>query len=318
MKSLHIIWLLLTIGLVSACDLEGPQEECDYNARLLFHYSNGGSRNMIRDYVGSITDYIYNDRGKLVDVTVRDGVRVPQRTLTLAPGKYTLVSWGNLTEKTDVHPSQQQGTALEDMHLVQNNPHLGAATRFDPENMSEQKPADRLHYGLTEINVPAFGVAQQTVFMGHAYLDLTVTVVGLEGKPGDSFTMRLDGTHPVYAQTHYRHINAQGFDMYIPEPAREQQVPHLLKSTTMSRYGELENEFIAYRLTNETKPVFSVWQGGRQVLRNVDLKKFFDTMLIEMDTNECQEFHIRITVDGDNIYVQFVTLGDWIDGGSIG
>lgn len=86
----------------------------------------------------------------------------------------------------------------------------------------------------------------------------------------------------------------------------------------MGSEGTLQDEFLTYRLTNRSLPVFSVWQGNVQVLRNVDLKHFFDTMLIDMDTNECQEFHIRITVEGDNVYVQFVSLGDWIDGGSIG
>lgn len=310
MKNKTVIWLLVLTNLLTGCDLDGPMEECDYGVRLRFHYSREGSTNRIRDYVTTITDYLYDEQGQLLEATTRTDVRIPQRTLSLPPGKYTLVSWGNLAEKTFVHPSVEAGTAFGDMQLVQNHPHT-------PEQ-PWQRNSERLHYGRTEFTVQDFGVVDQTVFMGHAYLDLTVSVVGLKGEKGEEFTLRLDGTHPVYSMDHYRQINAQGYPMYIPRPDHEQNVPHLLSGVRMSSEGVLQDEFLSFRLTNRSQPVFSVWQGSAQVLRNVDLKHFFDTMLIDMDTNECQEFHIRITVEGDHIYVQFVSLGDWIDGGSIG
>lgn len=316
MKNITIIWLLLLTCLLYGCDLDGPQRECDYNARLLFHYSNGGGTNRITDYVATITDYLFDSQGRLLEVTTRTGAQVPQRTLSLPPGKYTMVSWGNLTDKTVVHPCVDPGTALEDMHLVKNRPHA-SATRCDAANVSSQQNAERLHFGRVEFTVGAMGTEQQTVFMGHAYLDLTVTVVGVAGEEGDTFSFRLDGTHPVYCMEHYRQINAQGYPMYIPRPDDAQMNTHLLSGVRMRADGTMENEFLSYRLTGQSRPVFSVWKDGVQVVRNVDLKHFFDTMLIDMDTNECQEFHIRITVDGDNIYVQFVSLGDWIDGGSI-
>ena len=310
MKSKIVIWLLVLTYLLTGCDLEGPMEECDYGVRLRFHYSREGNVNRISDYVTTITDYLYDDRGQLLEATTRTGVRIPQRILALPPGKYTFISWGNLAEKTLVHPSMEAGTPFEDMQLVQNHPHTPAQLW--------QRNSERLHYGRAEFTVPEFGVIDQDVFMGHAYLDLTVTVVGIEGAKGEEFTLRLDGTHPVYEMGYYRQINAQGYPMYIPRPEQDREVPHLLSNVRMSREGILQDEFLTFRLTNQSRPVFSVWQGNKQVLRNVDLKHFFDTMLIDMDTNECQGFHIRITVEGDNIYVQFVSLGDWIDGGSIG
>lgn len=310
MKRKTVIWLLVLTYLLTGCDLDGPMEECDYGVRLRFHYSREGSANRIRDYVTTITDYLYDGQGRLVETATRTDVRIPQRTLSLPPGKYTLVSWGNLAEKTLVQPSAEAGTPFSDMQLVQNHPHTAG--------QPWQRNSERLHYGRAEFTVQEFGVVERTVFMGHAYLDLTVTVVGLEGVPGEEFTLRLDGTHPVYGMDHYRQINAQGYPMYIPRPDEAQESTHLISAVRMGSEGTLQDEFLTYRLTNRSLPVFSVWQGNVQVLRNVDLKHFFDTMLIDMDTNECQEFHIRITVQGDNVYVQFVSLGDWIDGGSIG
>lgn len=306
---------------LSGCDLDGPMEECDYGARLQFHYSREGGKNRIRDYVTTITDYLYDEQGRLMDVTTRTGVRIPQRTFSLPPGKYTLISWGNHTEKTRVHPSVEPGTAFEDMLLVKDHPHPSTRStpgQYDASAIPWQQNAERLHYGRADFVIGEFGVMDQTVFVGHAYLDLTITVVGLEGERGDEFSFRLDGTHPVYSMDHYQKINAQGYSMYIPEPDNTQNNVHLVSGVRMNSDKALENSLISYRLTNQSRPIFSVWQGDRQVMRNVDLKHFFDTMLIDMDTNECQEFHIRITVDGDNIYIQFVSLGDWIDGGSIG
>lgn len=288
--------------MLAACDLDGPMPECDYGVRLRFHYSREGSANRLRDYVPTITDYLYNSQGSLLQVHTRTGASVLQRTLSLPAGRYTLISWGNLAERTLVSPSTEPGTPFGQMQLVRNSP----------------GNSDRLHYGRAEFTVSDFGVQQQTVFMGHAYLDLTVTVVGLQGEAGEEFTFRLDGTHPVYGMDHYKEISAQGFPMYIPRPDVEQEGTQQLTGVRMSSDGTLRNEFLAFRLTNDTRPVFSVWKGEERIIRDVDLKRFFDTMLIDMDTNECQEFDIRITVDGDNIYVQFVSLGDWIDGGTIG
>ena len=231
------------------------------------------------------------------------------------------MSWGNQTEKTGVYPSVEPGTQFEDMQLVKNNPHPSTRDtpgHYDASDLPWQQNAERLHYGRADFTVGAFGVTEQTVFMGHAYLDLTVTVVGLEGKKGEEFEFRLDGTHPVYSMGHYCKINAQGYPMYIPRPDQAQENVHLASNVRMTGEGALESSLLSYRLTNQSLPVFSVWQGEKQVVRNVDLKHFFDTMLIEMNTNECQEFHIRVTVDGDKVYIQFVSLGDWIDGGSIG
>lgn len=341
MKRYTLIWLLVLTYTLTGCDLDGPMRECDYRVRLHFHYSREGSANRIRDYVTSITDYLFDSQGRLVEVTTRSAARIPQRTLMLPPGRYTLISWGNLGEKTLVQPSPEAGTLLDEMQLVKNAPHPSASARgadasalstdasslstvasatrgFDASALPRQLNCERLHYGRADFTVQDFGVQEQTVFMGHAYLDLTITVVGLEGRAGEEFTFRLDGTHPVYDMTHYRQINAQGFPMYIPQPDREQDNVHLLSGVRMSRDGTLEDQFFSYRLTGTSKPLFSIWQGGRQVLRDIDLKHFFDTMLIEMDTNECQEFHLRITVRGDEAYVQFVTLGDWIEGGTIG
>lgn len=306
------IWtaIIVNILLCSSCEIGAPLEDCNYNVRLSFYYSNYGGVNQLRDYVTSMTDYLYDAQGRLVSVATRTKAQVLTRTVQLPPGDYTLVSWGNLAEKTAVTPSSPEGMLCEDMGLRQDNP----AT----QDAAIQYNGERLHYARVEFNVPPSGVIRRTVYAGHAYLNLKVTVAGLSGAKGQDYTMRLDGTHPGYGFTHYNAVGTQGFTMYVPRLHREETVPHLVPGCRGNGYGEIYGEFVAARLTGETVPVFSLWQGDKQVLRNVELKTFFDTMLIDMDNNECQDFEIRITVDGDRIYVQFVTLGDWIDGGSFG
>lgn len=306
------IWTLLvvTILLCNSCEIGAPLEDCNYNVRLSFYYSDYTATNRLRDYVASMTDYLYDAQGKLLGVLVRTRASVSVRTLQLPPGDYTLVSWGNLSDKTRVEPSSPEGAKLEEMQLRQNNP---AA-----QDAAMQNNGERLHYARVDFTVPPSGMVRKTVYAGHAYLNLKVTVAGLPGARGNDYTMRLDGTHPGYAFTHYNAVGTQGFTMYVPTPHRREEVPHLVSGCRGNGYGEIYGEFVTARLTGQTVPVFSLWKDGERVLRDVELKTFFDTMLIDMDHNDCQDFEIRITVDGDRVYIQFISLGDWIDGGSFG
>ena len=302
--------IIATLLLCSSCQIGAPLEDCDYNVRLTFYYSNYAGANQLRDYVTSMTDYLYDAQGRLVSVMTRARAQVLTRTAQLPPGDYTLVSWGNLAGKTTVTPLPLQGMLWSAMGLRQ------AAPAMPPP--AAQYNGERLHYARVEFSVPASGVVRRTVYAGHAYLNLKVTVAGLPGARGQDYVMRLDGTHPGYGFAHYNTVGTQGFTMYVPRLHREETVPHLVSGCRGNGYGEVSGEFVAARLTGETIPVFSLWQGDKQVLRDVDLKTFFDTMLIDMDNNECQNFEIRVTVDGSRVYIQFVTLGDWIDGGSFG
>lgn len=302
---IHWFLALLLLPGCTSCEIGAPLPECDYNVELTFYYNNFGKGNELKDYITTMTDYLYNEQKQLIDVATRTAEQRLQRRMNLPPGDYTLVSWGNLTHLNEVQP---------DGYLQQANP-------WQEKNRATagtQLNTDRLHYARATFTVPPAGILRRRLLAAHAYLNLDVTVAGIEEAAGKEFTVRLEGTSSRYHFEPYVQFIAQGLQMYVPTPMAEANVPHVVSPCCGRDNGEIAAEFIAYRLTAESQPVISVWQGTEQVMRNVALKPFFDTMLIRMDTNECQEFHIRITVRGDNIYTQFVGLGDWIDGGSFG
>ena len=296
-RLLHILFTLYASSLV-ACDIDGPVPECDYNVLIAYSYTTG-SGNEIGDYVSSATDYLFDSAGKLADIRTYGKDGVTQTRIKLSPGHYSLIRWGNLSEKSTLYPpaSDSTGCLLTHCQLLSNDP---------------------LHYSRTELEVPPVGIVRKKAYQTHAYLRLHITVKGIEGNSGDSYTMYLDGAPSgVYFRTD-RTIHAHNDSIGIPRQNDSHPSTRRLEGCKMKKNGDIEGEFICNRLTSRSRPSFSLGLNDRAILTDVDLKHFFDTMLIDMDTNECQEFRLRITYENGKVYISFVSLGDWEEGGSFG
>jgi len=309
-RMIHILYIMYATSMLS-CDIDGRLPDCDYNVMISYSYTTVGGTNEIDDYVFSATDYLFDTDGLLAGIYERSGIDIAESRMTLPPGHYTLVRWGNRSNLSLLRPdtANQAVCRLSDCRLLQNNPTAGGRT---------QANADPLHYSRVELDVPPVGIVRKRVYQTHAYLHLYITIKGIEGNLGDSYTMRLDGTAEGTSLQTACTISAHNDSILIPSPLDNRTVPHTVNGCKMKKNGDIEGEFITARLTNSSLPLFSLWLDGKPILTDVDLKNFFDTMLIDMNTNECQEFRLRITYEDGKVYISFVSLGDWEDGGSFG
>lgn len=307
-KMAYIAFISYLTTMIS-CDIDGPLPECDHNVVISYSYTTGSS-NEITDYVTSAVDYLFDARGKLYAIYPVSSGNISESRMNLPAGRYTLVRWGNRSDNSVLYPdTASTDSQLSTSCLLLDNP--------TPDGTA-QGNADPLHYSLTELDVPPVGIVRRKAYQTHAYLHLYITVKGIEGNQGDSYTMQLDGAAPGNSFLTSATIRSHGDSIRIPTPLDSPTVKHRLTGCKMKKNGDIEGEFIAARLTNRSHPVFSLWLDGQPVLTDVDLKNFFDTMLIDMDTNECQEFRLRIAYEDGKVYISFVSLGDWEDGGSFG
>lgn len=309
-RQIYIIYIMFATSVLS-CDIDGKLPECNYNVMLSYSYTTVGGTNEINDYIFSATDYLFDADGLLAGIYERSGIDIAESRMSLPPGHYTLVRWGNRSDLSLLRPdtANQAVCRLSDCRLLQDNPAAGGTA---------QANADPLHYSRIELDVPPVGIVRKRVYQTHAYLHLYITVKGIEGNTGDNYTMRLDGTAEGTSFRTACTISAHNDLILIPSPLDDRTVPHIAEGCKMKKNGDIEGEFITARLTGKSIPLFSLWLGDQPVLADIDLKNFFDTMLIDMDTNECQEFRLRITYEDGKVYISFVSLGDWEDGGSFG
>lgn len=309
-RLIYILYIMYAISMLS-CDIDGKLPECDYNVMLSYSYTTVGGTNEINDYIFSATDYLFDADGLLAGIYERSGIDIAESRMTLPPGHYTLVRWGNRSDHSLLQPDTANHTEcrFSDCLLLQHNAVTGSRT---------QANADPLHYSRVELNVPPVGIIRKRVYQTHAYLHLYITVKGIEGDTGDNYTMRLDGTAEGTSFLTACAISAHNDSILIPSPLDNRTVPHTVDGCKMKKNGDIEGEFITARLTGNSVPLFSLWLDDQPVLTDVNLKNFFDTMLIDMDTNECQEFRLRITCEDGKVYISFISLGDWEDGGSFG
>lgn len=317
-RCLLAVWILTT-----GCDIDGPLEECDYNVRFTFRYTTGREMNEIGDYVNCATDYLFDSDNRLIEVKSFGKEGVGTRSFNLPEGRYTLVRWGNQSATSLLQPPVTTATdstavsdnRLSDCHLRQNNPSTGQ------EAGGAEANGDPLHYSCVRFEVPPVGIIRCNVYQAHAYLRLNVTVAGVEAPEGTLYTFELEGSHREMSFLPGTAICAHADSILFPATRETvDEVTHRVENCPMRSNGEINGEFITSRLFNTDRPVFRLTDAnGQIIIGDIDLQKFFHTMQTDFDTNECQEFHLRITLGEDGqVYIQFVTLGDWIDGGSFG
>ena len=321
----HLYTYILLVVILSSCDIDAPLPDCDYNARLEYWYVFTGTRNEIPDYVDTMNEYLFDANGILRQVRLLEGDSLLAHELTVPPGTYTLVSWGNLDGRSRIAPAIIGQTRLPENRLEHND------SDFSPLESGQgvcqyQENNEPLYYASDILVVPHSGIIRKRINTTHAHALLRVTAKWLRDVPANTkdfaFTLRgipaaagFDVAERVNTSVDNR-TGEQG-TYAIPRMDETPLCDHRADAS-MRPNRTVTGDLITYRYTDNTRLLFRIWAGDRPLIREVNLTEFFRAMSIPFTRNIRQEFSIVITIDGDNISVSFAGVSDWEDGGTIG
>lgn len=322
---LYIIYVL-PVAVLSACDIDAPLPDCDYNARLEYWYVFTGTDNEIPDYVDTMNEYLFDADGILRQVRLLEGDSLLAHELTVAPGTYTLVSWGNLDGRSHIVPAIIGQTRLSEIRL-EHAPTVETYRRASLLRGIMYPNTEPLYYATDILEVPRSGIVRKRVNTTHAHALLRVTAKWLSNTPPntDDFVFTLRGI-PAAAgfdvadrvSTSLPGYSTSGSTVYnIPRMDESALCDHFVEAT-MRPNRTVTGDLLTYRYTDNTRLLFRIWAGNRPLIREVNLSEFFREMSIPFSRNIRQEFAITLQIDGDNISVLFTGISDWEDGGTIG
>ena len=321
----HLYTYILFVVILSSCDIDAPLPDCDYNARLEYWYVFTGTDNEIPDYVDTMNEYLFDADGILRQVRLLEGDSLLAHELTVSPGTYTLVSWGNLDGRSRIAPAVIGQTRLPEIRLEHND------SDFSPLERGQgvcqyQENNEPLYYATDILEVPRSGIIRKRVNTTHAHALLRVTAKWLRDIPANTkdfaFTLRgipaaagFDVAERVNTSVDNR--TGEQWTYAIPRMDETTLCDHRADAS-MRPNRTVTGDLITYRYTDNTRLLFRIWAGDRPLIREVNLTEFFRAMSIPFTRNIRQEFSIVITIDGDNISVSFAGVSDWEDGGTIG
>lgn len=305
---------ILSVIVLSGCDIDAQLPDCDYNARLEYWYVFTGSKNEIPDYVDTMNEYLFDSDGILRQVRLLEGDSLLAHELTVSPGTYTLVSWGNIDGRSRIVPAVIGQTRLSEIRLAHN------------DTATESANTEPLYYATDILEVPRSGIVRKRVNTTHAHALLRVTAKWLRDIPANTkdFAFTLRGIPAAAGFDVAERVNTS-----IDNRTGEQwiyAIPRMDETTLCDHRADasmrpnrtVTGDLITYRYTDNTRLLFRIWAGDHPLIREVNLTEFFRAMSVPFTRNIRQEFSIVITIDGDNISVSFAGVSDWEDGGTIG
>jgi hypothetical protein len=308
---------------LSACLPEDP-DDCCYNVRLEYRYQRAGTSgaNVLGYYVDSLREYVFDAHDVLRAV---NNYRIPTDSGTffseqnLSPGLYTVVTFGN--------KGGYEKTGEETVNVT---------TRQDLRISTEGR-SDRLYYGFRSFEVGRYGISRIAVDMTHAHCVLGITARWIDdtGHPaaGKQYTLNLRQAPSLYRYSpEFLVYNESDEAVFAPEkesyPLRDSRRFNYLptvdsvvcadlsvRGTTSS--GALHGEFITLRYRSDSHVLLSIRSAGEQVMKEIDLYRYFREMGIRLDYSLCQEYQLLLTIDGDRVSVGMVNVSDWDEGGML-
>lgn len=337
-RSLYIFALAMSTMLLTACDINDDVEECQYNTRLIYQYDREytASTNVLSQYVQSLDEYIFDANGVLVQINKLPGYSCFGKYVSetnLPEGKYSVITWGNMGDFSKVNQAQIGVTKREDMLLNLDNAYSPLrATAY-------QSNSEKLYYAYRTFSVEKYGVSKVEVDMSHSHcvLDITVRWKKAEETPASgNYYMLLKQLPTQYAFMPEYKFKDKHVAIHKPEEDEfpkdtdetlyfittvygSQQLKTYRQDVVMNGGRLLNTQFVSYRYRSNSHELLSIYAAdGTQVMKEIDLYRFFRDMDIELDTNLRQEFQINIEIDGNTVIVSLVEVGDWDEGGTIG
>ena len=339
------MWLLAVVVVASvSCMkvLDHNDDICDYTVQIYYHYNQentSGSVNMIEHHVFTIDEYIFDEGGVLVainpvDRDVCDGTW--HSDLDLPPGKYTVISVGNRDARSFIG-DRGNGNAAP----VRGVTRRGDMTLTHTNTVAYADHSERLYYGYRTFSVEPNNVSKIRMDMVHSHHVLRFRIRWKRNAPpmGDytatmsfipsEYTLMPHYVYPEQYQcethdpnTHdeYNRI-CQAVRHHIPTVHQDRNILNHKVNLKRNVDGEIRGEFIMYRIKNESTPTMALFSGsspaGTQIMKDINLQKYFSDRNINLDQTLKQEYDIDILIDDGSVFVSPINVADWNDGGKL-
>ncbi|MDF9831246.1 FimB/Mfa2 family fimbrial subunit [Parabacteroides sp. PF5-6] len=323
-----VVGMILTLP--TSCAVDTEVLTCSYNVELEYWYTREWTKeeNMVANYIYRINEYVFDQSGLLYQINelpVGSGKRAFVSTLTLPDGEYTAVAWGNLSRLEQGWEPEIGTTTLEEARIRLSAPYATEQAAWG--DTEEHGNIDPLYYGYTTFSVRGDKPQRLRVGMTHAHLLLEVVVKWARNAPANTRDFSLElrdvpavyGFFPEYTESKSA-ASTNPITHRIPE-VMEKGTGHTrdyrLKAT-MDIARALKAEFVTNRLTDQSHPLFTVYAGEQQLIKDLDLEKYFRTMQLGLSRNLRQEFRIQVMIYDDRVEVSPMVFSDWENGGTIG
>lgn len=320
---------------LTSCSIEPETEVCEFNTRLTYIYNRENTAaSVLPIYIKTLDEYIFNQQDVLVMINRLPGISCFGEYVSefnLPAGKYTVITWGNKATPSKVNKEQIGVTTRQEMMLYLDNPQ---------EDESLQNDSERLYYGYRTFSVNEYGVSKVRVDMSHAHCVLNITVQwrkmaeaptaaqgyymllkdipsGYSFMPQYKFQSGQTDVHDPMLDTYP--ANSSQDICYMPlVHAADNLVNHRTWAEMNTETRTLQSRFITYRYKDSSHELLSVYLDDTQIMKEIDLAVFFQSMGIVLDTNRRQEFDLLLVIDGNNVTVSLIKIDDWDEGGSLG
>lgn len=328
-RSFHYIlklYIALALGMpiAGSCTFGDDLHRCPFNVRMDYWYAGSGVENILPIYVDNLQQYLFDDAGKLLSITTLRKDSVTSWQGSLPDGEYTFVVWGNLHEgrkekvENDENKENKEEIMTEQENKNMNRMILSATADGTPPAYREN--TDRLYYGISTVMIEGRKNRRNRIYLSHAHASLAVTVIWrTEEQPLEGiYRMRLKGIPSVYGFTGGTQEAVPSGDGAYTLPRIDRPVTYHETRASLNYEKEVIGQFVTFRYTSATHPVWSLWRDGKQVIKDLDLYLFFRKLPMNMDTNMEQEFDLIVTVYDDKVVVSQASTTDWDEGGAIG
>ena len=319
-----IILSVSTVCVINACTLDDYRDLCCAgNTSMRYTYLPYGHE-QFTDYIYSLHHYLFDASGVYIR-ELNPGENLQNQPLLLNEGHYTMITIGNLSEKTKLQHMGNPNLEVFTLSSCQQYPYSDSSG----SGATDLDNGDELYWGIKSFMVDLDGlatgierenedyVAGMVTHMNNIHCHLRVKVEWSNIPPytGD-YEMELDGVPSGYSLHPNLATNADGFIV----PQGIDYTSHKIRVPLKAR--ELNGEFITLRISDDHIPILRILFNDRKVAPDIDLYKAFLIWGWHPSRIHVQKYAIRILIKSDgsaDLFPSFdSSIDDWIDGGSFG
>lgn len=308
-----MILLTLLTGVLFSCSFEDEPGLCPYNVRLEYHYAGAPDVDNLSVYADALCQYIFGEDGTLLRADTLTGAGISEWKGTLDAGRYTVVTWGNLGAERQFVAMTPGAARIEEAGL--------SAVAEEGTASEGRGNTSRLYFGYHTLDVLPGESLRRKLYVTHAHASLHITVRWDEGltppEPG-RFSLRLRGIPAEYEYRPGMEIPLSNADGAYTMPQNGFLHTNHSVRAAMNYEQEVVGEFVTFRYTSATHPRLSLYREGKQLMKELDLERFFRKLPVSLDENTEQEFNLLVLIQKDKITVSEMGATDWEEGGGLG